>query len=353
MANKMEIDSQRTSETLPGPIALLPSAAWSKEYLSASSLVLHAATLADPEKVASVFSAVTEPTRTPSRTIHIPDPVKYDGKAEHLKGFLEELAVKINYNVEAFPTEGHKVAYAFACLEPEVRKALGNRFSAAGRAAVRSLDEFVDLLTHRFDDPARQEKADLKLDEMKQRGRNFLDFHAEFETTLAESSYADSSEATKIHLLRARISRELNDIFHYVSVPTEYEAFVRKCHKKEAAYKVGQAMTNPGANKARLPSPSSSSSKPPIPFSRRAASPLDSIPVSKGGNMMDLDAVSRQKGPDGRLTEAAKRARLALRRCLRCNETGHIVRTCPLGESAGPAKTLLAITEAGEPAGKE
>ena len=46
---------------------------------------------------------------------------------------------------------------------------------------------------------------------------------------------------------------------------------------------------------------------------------------------MDLDVVSREKGPDGRLTAQAKNARKILGRCIWCNKLGHIVENCPLG----------------------
>ncbi|KAI0994083.1 hypothetical protein K3495_g14099 [Podosphaera aphanis] len=40
---------------------------------------------------------------------------------------------------------------------------------------------------------------------------------------------------------------------------------------------------------------------------------------------MDLDVISRQKLPNGRLTQQAKDARRTLGRCVRCNKSGHTV----------------------------
>ena len=46
---------------------------------------------------------------------------------------------------------------------------------------------------------------------------------------------------------------------------------------------------------------------------------------------IDTDAAANQKGPDGRLTEAAKDIRRRLGNCLRCNKPGHWAPSCPLG----------------------
>ncbi len=65
---------------------------------------------------------------------------------------------------------------------------------------------------------------------------------------------------------------------------------------------------------------------------------MDDLPVSQGGSKMDLDNVSKERGPDGRLTQAARDARRSLGRCFRCNQPGHLAISCPLATQVRAAQ---------------
>ena len=58
-------------------------------------------------------------------------------------------------------------------------------------------------------------------------------------------------------------------------------------------------------------------------------------------NASCLEAISRERGDDGKLTARAKEARRSLGRCLRCNQEGHIAMFCTLHKRIQTLSTFL------------
>jgi hypothetical protein len=107
------------------------------------------------------------------------------------------------------------------------------------------------------------------------------------------------------------------------NAPINYDDFVSFLRIKDAKIQSLRSTTNftrtqRDNDQSRIPSRSSGVSE---------------TPISQGGTGMDLDVQSQQKGPDGKLTTAAKNARRTLGRCLRCNKAGHYASACPLGNT--------------------
>jgi len=285
-----------------------------------------------------------------SKSVKIPDPALYDGDATKLNNFVASLSNKIQHSIEYFLDETAKVSYAYSRLDNacqnRVRGHFRHLYEAGADVTITTFVQFTDILCYYFDDPARKQKADQKLFTLKQRGRSFYDFITEFEDTLADSSWVNQSQQLRPYLEQA-VSSELQDVFLLIDAPTDYKGFVDFCRTKDSKIQQKRALrsTRQEYEQSRRPllSTSSSTQTPaprgpfPKPFTTLPPSKIftplaaaDQVLVSRGGNVLDLDHTSQQKGPDGKLTQAAKDARYQLNRCLRCNKEGHIARNCDL-----------------------
>ncbi|KAI1004904.1 hypothetical protein K3495_g3312 [Podosphaera aphanis] len=122
-------------------------------------------------------------------------------------------------------------------------------------------------------------------------------------------------------MLRRRLSPKLKDALVVApDIPDEFHSFVTYLRQKGAGFQEARASSSllaPVNHYSEAPAPSHDDFSPartPLTFKEPT--------VSQGGNAMDLDAISRQKGLDGRLTQQAKDARRPLNRCIWCNRQG-------------------------------
>lgn len=142
---------------------------------------------------------------------------------------------------------------------------------------------------------------------------------------MTDSTYANQEKSQWKIMLQRRLSSKLQEALVMANdVPKDYHSFVSYLRQKDAAFQEISASTST-PNTTR-------------PFTTQyhqtptnSPQALHEPTVSQGGSAMDLDLVSQQKGPDGRLTPQAKDARRALGRCVWCNKPGHFAQNCPLG----------------------
>lgn len=349
---------------------ILPPYLWSTAYLTAHPDILAEATEMDRDRVAELFAAASQPT-TPAPTTNnyssrarIPDPNPYDGSVGDLYPFIDSLTNKLAVDSHLFDGEEAKVGYGYACLSPLAKERLAVEFvhlrDPSLTPKITNFTTFLSTLKRYFDDPGRKLKADQKITSIRQGSRPFTTFLADWDTTLAHSTYATASEATKISLLRNALCIELHQEFVGRTLPTAYEDLVDLCKSLDAdlqqiaSFRRNITPRNSTYTRPSLPRAESSNMSPPVATSlaqqtsQPIVTPADRRTVSQGGNLMDLDAASKEKGPDGRLTPNAKFARRSLNRCLRCNQPGHIANNCPLGQRLRVVEMLEAPVSAPE-----
>lgn len=327
----------------PEPLELIPPASWTIAYLSVPG-VLALATRENSQRVIEVFTTLPSPSAPPTtQTLPSPPPIHfsaptitpYNGRPETLRAFISQLINQLRDHDHAFPTEYSKVRFAYQCLGPGALSKMRSSFRCLEDPSIapeiKTLSEFIAVLRRYCQDPGLRDKATRAVESMTQGNLTFHEFITSFEDNMADSMYAELGKDTWKTMLERRISYKLRDILLSSSdAPTEYFGFVTYLRKKDATYQEMRASfqnTRPARHAAGIRPANnnnlSSSNTRPLSF------PLEPT-VSQGGSAMDLDAISRQKGPDGRLTKPAKDARRALGRCLRCNEVGHIAVYCNL-----------------------
>ncbi|KAI0994274.1 hypothetical protein K3495_g13909 [Podosphaera aphanis] len=325
---------------------LLPPQLWSVAYLNSPGVLQHAIR-ADGPRVAEVFataSASAAPVQPPpvapvARRPTAPPITPYDGSSKNIRSFCSQLQNQFLDQPECFPDEGSKVRYAYRCLGPEALGKMRSSFRCYEDSSIPpeivKIDQFFVALRQRCQDPGLTERASRTVETLYQRNMKFHDFISIFEDNISDSTYADHDKSQWKTMLERRLSKELKHLLNAASdAPTEYHEFVNYLRRKDANIQVINAplYTVPAQRVTPASHPPSSSTQ--------YSTPVSEPTVSQGGSAMDLDAISAQRLPNGRLTQQAKDARRALGRCVRCNKTGHTTENC-----APSSRTLATMDE--------
>lgn len=241
---------------------------------------------------------------------------------------------------EQIVTEMARVRFAYQCLGPGALLKMRSSFRCLEDPSVppeiTTLTGFLDALKQRCQDPGLKQKATLAVEILYQKKTSFHDFITSFEDLMADSIYANQPKSQWKIMLRRRLSRKLQEALAMVhDVPTDYHPFVSYLRQKDAAFQEINASNIVPSSSRSMFSPFNHSTNP-LPHV------TPELTVSQGGSAMDLDTVSRQKGPDGRLTPQAKDARRSLGRCMWCNKPGHIAIDCHLNSHTVASATVEA-----------
>lgn len=338
------------AETTP---TLIPSRLWSVAYLGLPGH-LEAASQINPIRVGEVFADVSpktpallsNPSPAPapsvlSPRVTAPCITPYDGSAKNLRIFCSTLRNQFLGQESFFPDEISKVRFAYQCLGPGALSKMQSCFRCLEDPTVpseiNSLDEFMAALKRECEDPELRDKATRAVEQMTQQNMRFHEFIKLFHDKIADSTYANLDKNTWKTILERRLSCKLREILLSASdIPSDYYEFVAYLRRKDAAIQEWQtAFPSVAVSSVPTSEPGHRAVPIPIPTSR-----FPEPTVSQGGSAMDLDLISRQKTPEGRLTQQAKEARRALGRCIRCNRLGHMVRSCPLRSKVSSLATV-------------
>ena len=347
MAEINENSPQLVNQSLPSSRLpkLLPPHLWNLPYITLSPEILEAASSIDGERVSQLFAA-----SAPSTTINSPAPAApfirprlpvqpitpFDGSPVNLRPFCSQLVNQIQG--ESFVSETEKVRFAYQCLGPgalaKMRSSSHCLVDSTIRPEITTIDEFLAALKQRCEDPSLRDQATTRVERSHQGAMKFHDFITYFEDNMVDSIYSTVDKSHWRLMLERKLSPQLRNLILSASdVPEEYHAFVAYLRRKDAGLQ--DIMATSGIGLSRSPYFTGApplAARPPPPPTRPELQPLSSsLPVSQGGSAMDLDLISRERLPDGHLTEQAKAARKQLGRCIRCNKLGHMVRSCPLG----------------------
>ena len=329
-----------------GSIILLPPHLWSLPYITFTPEILQLATQIDGNRVSELFAA-SAPVANPSVNLAPPQPrsripvpiiTLYDGKPSSLRPFCSQLVNQIQS--EQFDSEIAKVRFAYNCLGPGALSKMRSSFRCLEDPSIppeiNTLEEFLIALKQRCEDPSIRDQATTKIEEMRQHNMKFHDFITLFEDNMVDSIYSNIDKSNWKLMLERRLSPQLRSILLSSSdVPEEYHSFVAYLRRKDAGYQ--EILASNHSSTSRAQPPLTFSAPPPKP---PFLPPISNLKVSQGGSAMDLDMVSRERGPDGHLTPQAKSARKALGRCMWCNKLGHMAYNCPLNSRSISSATV-------------
>ena len=275
------------------------------------------------------------PTGVRERSQKIPDPDKFNGDRAKYRNFVSKLRLKLMSDANSFPTEVHKLAYAFSLLEgaayDQVRAYITTDEDGNDRFDLANIAALFRILESAFDDPDRARNAMRKIKEIKQGKRDFSTYVADF---MRYAPDVELNTPSKIDYLRSGLSEEI--LRHLISVvePETWDGFTSLCLRIDNKVRMHQAEM-----KSRNPSGTTQVSS----YSRTttttpAATPTTSTATGTQSGPMDLSGI---RGP---LSTQEKARRMAEGLCLYCGGLGHMARDCPIkarprmrGAATGPA----------------
>jgi hypothetical protein len=213
---------------------------------------------------------------------------------------------------------------------------------ADGTIRLEYLPAWIHLLEAAFGDPDRVATAEQKLQEIKQKNREFSQYYAEFQVITADLDWNPSALQNE---LRIGLSEEMKDSFTYSHMPEELPAFVTVCQKRNIQIRqqrTEKAAQNEGGGVG------SASPRPPSPPKAPEMAPARTVPGYTGPAPMDLSAVKRWISAE----ERAKR--FGDGRCLYCGGFNHRAAECAARKKAQTFQTAEAeVKEVGTKEGSE
>ena len=272
------------------------------------------------------------------RTI-TPDVGSFDGSDPRAyQPFKLNLEMKFQIDGVCFRTDQEKVVYAYGRLKDRASQRMLPWIQAKIESSQElSWEEFKQALDQAFGDKHQKEKALVRINTMKQGGKDMDKFLAEFDETLVMAGGLAWQDEQKRMVLDTAINpKYLRVLIGCTKNPT-YSGYMDQLRTIAHDLKRVEA-----ADKGQL--------RTPMPVaSQHTNSTSDSMDWEPTG-AAQLAAVGRTPTP--RLPRQRARwvdqAELDRRRttgdCFRCGNTGHIVRNCPFLPAQRPMQAAVAQT---------
>jgi len=99
-----------------------------------------------------------------------------------------------------------------------------------GEIGLEDLPAFIQLLEAAFGDPDRVATAEWKMQETKQKNREFCQYYAEYQVTAAD---LDWNPLALQNALQMGLPEEMKDSFTYSDMPEELPAFATVCQQQD------------------------------------------------------------------------------------------------------------------------
>ena len=234
----------------------------------------------------------------------------FDGNRNDLRPFVTKLRLKLSTNHDRYPTEASKVSYGMSCLSKDAARTMDPFFC---NGTFVNFETFVSLLERTYDNASREHTAITKLENLRQRNRDFYSFFSEFLGLVGE---LDWNEAAKVAALRRAISDEIRAQLVGRDLPKDLARFATICQRIDEDLRY-----NKQTRSLKPTTPRVQSSTKPTHTSKRDPSPRPKSPVH---DPMDLDA-TRSYAPLG---TDERRTRAANGECFGCGRKGHIQKHC-------------------------
>jgi len=147
-----------------------------------------------------------------------------------LRGWIAQLWIVIRHKPASFPDEQSKMRYAFNRLRGVALGQILPHVRENGMIGLEDLPALIQLLEAAFGGPDRVGTAERKIQEIKQKNREFSQYYAEFQVIAVDLDWNPSALR---NALRIGLSEEIKDSFTYSDIPEELPAFVTICQKRD------------------------------------------------------------------------------------------------------------------------
>jgi hypothetical protein len=251
-----------------------------------------------------------------------PNPSKYshENPSEYIS-FRMNLKSKLLIDRATFLSDDEKVCYAFDRLSGVAAKRMTPWIRTNQDNGTISVASFFTEMDSAFDDPQRQEKALVRVNSMKQGGRDLIAFLGEFNETLVDAGGLSWDDSQKKTLLQVAINVRLMEAMVGRDKKPTYEGY---CDQLRA---VDEDLKQIRRIQGRGQPPRTSR---PITGNKREPEQMDWQPTQ-------VNALrTKEREYWGSPEEIAQRRKEGL--CLRCGRKGHLVRGCSGPISRKPMK---------------
>lgn len=274
----------------------------------------------------------------------LPPLLEYHGESERLEAWLQQARAKLEVDfygctefVKFWALNGSLRGKALRRMEVWVRE--------QGTPYLANADSFLQRLDFLFRDPQAKERAQRKLEVLRQGSRSFLEVFTEWQSLLMESGGGCwPDDAKKISLDRI-LNDDLSRAMITVPSQTDFELYcsaLKELDEKLRAYKsrIG-ASRRSEYNRPGIEQPTRTHYRPPIPFTdatqvetvqKPAVDPMDWQPTP--ATIMSTRTQRAKWVTQGELDERRRSGY-----CFRCGASTHRVRNCPYQPARRPAST--------------
>lgn len=267
------------------------------------------------------------------RRARMPDPEKFTGEDLSLyPQFRQNLRMKLSVDGDFIGGVLEQAYYAYGRLTGQASVRILPYVTTIETSLPGSLDihSLLDYMDRTFADPETRTRAITKLTTLRQRNREFRDFHAEFEQTMIEANGLFWSDEVKIGYLQNALSARLLQGLIGTLPSTSYNEYVSQLRRIEQQVDLAARARN-----ATRPWPNHATHQGRTTHSNTNAMDWEPTKV----NAMSSGRGDSQGKPATWVDVKEIERRRTNNLCLRCGGNGHFVRECRLGPAKRPASS--------------
>ncbi len=322
----MEASNEQLGTTVQALLAQVSELSGQLEQLRARMGEAGPISPSTPEEQKETPNPVTPATSTiPAKSEKLPDPPMFGGIRKELRPFVTKLRLKLSVNADRFPTEQDKLSYAMSRLDGDAARTIDPFFR---NGSLMGLHGFISFLEQTYDDASRKHTAITKLENLRQKNREFTVFFSEFLGLVGE---LDWNESAKVAALRRAISDEIRDRLVGRNLPGTVGELATMCQQIDEDLRFNRAAqslkprSTVTISSTRPATSSAAVAAPRPPTSNPRTEPPRPQPVH---DPMDLDTTSLRSYAPAQSNE--RKIRFTKGECFGCGQRGHIQRDCPI-----------------------
>jgi hypothetical protein len=278
--------------------------------------------------------------------------LEYYGESEKLEAWLQQARAKIEVDyyrctefVKFWALNGSLRGKALRRMEAWVRE--------QGTAELANSYSFLNRVEFVFRDPQAKERAQRKLEALRQGSKPFLEVFTEWQSLLMESGGSSwPDDAKKVSLDRI-LSDELVRAMITVPSQPDFESYCSVIKETDDRLRAYKSRTSKSKEQVVTGTPRSNWKRPTAAVQLSTEGRNPSGPkVTRKASVESMDWESTPVRAAAASTRRAKWVsqeerdnRRQTGRCIRCGASGHIIRDCPYGPPQRPIQTATARQE--------